>query len=469
MYNDYMEHQTNIYKLKSTFQKTMRHHMIRKTVNYFIILLCSVITLSCATPFSQTNDSDILRSFENTISKIVEQSKPAVVSLTVEKHSSKLLKDKPSTSGGSGFIFKKDGHILTNEHVVSGAKKITVRLFDGSRYDATLVGGDPNTDIAVIKIDRDEEFPSLSLGDSNNVRVGQFAIAIGDPIGYRQTVTAGIIGGKDRCHHPKSKLFQYHNNYIQTDAWINPGSSGGPLLNIDGKVIGITTLNPGEGSSLAINSDLVKTISRKLLADGRIIRGYINADMHNVSKGIKVTKVQTVNSPSNEGLKRDDIIVELNDDKVQSLNEFRLIIADYEIGEQCALKVLRENKEVSLNVTIDEMPLELVGRPAEIKSTSWKTLGLAVRNLENGIQHRYSYLNQDDRGVIVEKIKRLSHAYKAKIPRNALIIAINEQEIVDANSLETYLTNNKNITDITLDIKSLQGAEKVSIKLDRNN
>ncbi len=342
-------------------------------------------------------------------------------------------------------------------------------MFDGSRHNATLVGGDPNTDIAVIKIKRDEEFHSLSLGDSKNVRVGQFAIAIGDPIGFRQTVTAGIIGGKERCHHPKSELFQYHRNYIQTDAWINPGSSGGPLLNIEGEVIGITTLNPGEGSSLAINSDLVKTISRKLIADGRIIRGYINAQMHNVSKGIKVTKVQNVNPSSNEGLKQDDIILEFNNNRVPSLNEFRLIIADFEIGEQCALKVLRENKEVLLNVTINEMPLELVGRSAEIKSASWKTLGIAVRNLENGIQHRYSYLNQDDRGVIVEKIRRLSHGYKAKIPRNALITAINEQKIVDANSLETYLTNNQDITDINLDIKSLQGTEKVSIKLDRNN
>ena len=443
--------------------------MIRKTVNYFVILLCSVITISCATPTSEINDVDILRSFENTISKIVEQSKPAVVSLTVEKPSSKLLMDKPTTRGGSGFIFKKDGHILTNEHVVNGAEKITVRLYDGRRYNATLVGGDPNTDIAVIRIKRDEEFPSLSLGDSKNIRVGQFAVAIGDPIGFRQTVTAGIIGGMGRCHHPKSKLFQYHSNYIQTDAWINPGSSGGPLLNIEGEVIGITTLNPGEGSSLAININLVKTISDKLIADGRIIRGYIDAEMHNVSKGIKVHKVQNVNPSTNQGLKRDDIILEFNNDKVPSLNEFRLIIADYEIGEQCVLKVLREDKEILLNVTINEMPLELVGRSAEIKSASWKTLGIAVRNLENGIQHRYSYLNQDDRGVIVEKIKRLSHGYNAKIPRNALITAINEKEIVDANSLETYLTNNQDITDINLDIKSLQGIEKVSIKLDSNN
>ncbi|MCG9129734.1 trypsin-like peptidase domain-containing protein [Candidatus Poribacteria bacterium] len=445
--------------------------MIKKEVNYFIILLCSAIIFSCATPPSQTDDFDIVRSFENTISHIVKQSKPAIVSLTVEKTSPQPLKNHNSISNASGFIFKKDGFILTNEHVVRKASRITVSLFDGTRYFATLVGRDPNTDIAVIKIHRDEDFPSLSLGDSKNVRIGQLSIAIGDPIGFKQSVTVGIVSGKGRCHHSKSKLFQYHRNYIQTDAWINPGSSGGPLLNIEGEVIGINTLNPGEGASLAINSNLVKTISDKLIADGRIIRGYINAEMQNVHKGIKVKNIilptnrKKVDLPSNQTLKRNDIIVELDNQKVPSLNRFRLIIADYPIGKQCNLKVLRKNQEVLLNITIDEMPLELVGRSAQIKSESWKTLGLAVRNLENGIQHRYNYLNEHDHGVIVEKIKRFSHAYRAMIPRNALITAINEKQILDTNTLDTYLINNPDLTSITLDIKSHNGTQKVTIPL----
>ncbi len=249
-----------------------------------------------------------------------------------------------------------------------------------------MVGSDPNTDIAVIKIERDEKFPFLSIAESKRVQVGQFAITIGDPIGYRQTVTAGIVGGKDRCFHPKeTKLFQYHNNYIQTDAWINPGSSGGPLLNIHGEVIGIATLNPGEGSTLAINSDLAKTIGHQLIAHGRVIRGYIDANMQNVSQGIKITKVESDTSASQCGLEANDIIIEFNEEKVPSLYGFRLMVAECQIGKQYPIKVLRQKQEITLNVTIDEMMPELVGRSVETESVSWKTLGLAVRKLENGI------------------------------------------------------------------------------------
>ena len=289
----------------------------RNTIAYVVLILFAAAITAGASPTDQPDDLGILSAFENAITKIVDQSKPAVVSLTV-KNDEQKNNNKPPISGGSGFIFRRDGHILTNEHVVSGAKSIKVELFDGSTFDARVVGSDPNTDIAVIKIERDEEFPFLSIAESAKVRVGQFAIAIGDPIGYRHTVTAGIVGGKGRCSHPpKTKLLQYHNNYIQTDAWINKGSSGGPLLNIQGEVIGITTLNPGEGSSLAINSDLAKTIGNKLIAHGRVIRGYIDADMHNVSQGLKITRVKPNTTAFQCGLKRNDIIVEFEEKRCQ--------------------------------------------------------------------------------------------------------------------------------------------------------
>ncbi len=336
-------------------------------------------------------------------------------------------------------------------------------------FYARVVGGDPNTDIAVIKIERDEEFPFLSMAESAKVRVGQFAIAIGDPIGFRHTVTAGIVGGKGRCSHPpKTKLFQYHHNYIQTDAWINKGSSGGPLLNIQGEVIGITTLNPGEGSSLAINSDLAKTIGNKLIAQGRVIRGYIDADMQNVSGGLRITKVKPDTSAFQCGLKRNDIVVEFDAEKVPRLYEFRLMVAECQIGKQYPIKVLRQKQEMTLNVTIDEMPLELIGRPAKTESTSWKTLGLALQKLENGIFQRYIYLSEEDRGIIVEKVRRGSPGFNANIPRNALIVAINGQEILDVQTFETFLQDKQDISNVTLDIKSIDGVEKVTMELNNN-
>ncbi len=439
--------------------------MKRNTIAYAVLILFAVTITTEASLTNQPDDLGILKSFENAITKIVDQSKPAVVSLTIRKDSN----TNPPTSGGSGFIFRKDGYILTNEHVVSGSKSISVKLFDGNIFDASVVGSDPNTDIAVIKIERNKEFPFLSLAESTKVRVGQFAIAIGDPIGYRYTVTAGIVGGKGRCFHPhETKLFQYHNNYIQTDAWINPGSSGGPLLNIQGEVIGITTLNPGEGSTLAINSDLAKTIGNKLIAHGRIIRGYIDADMQNVSQGIKITKVEPDTSASQCGLKRNDIIVEFDGEKVPGLYGFRLMVAECQIGKQYPITVLRQKQEMTFNVPIDEMPLELVGRPANTKSVSWKTLGLAVRKLENRIFQRYTYLSEGDRGIIVEKVKKGSPGFNANIPRNALIVAINGKEIVDVQAFETFLQGKQDVSNVTFDIKSHHGIEKVTVELNNN-
>ena len=336
-------------------------------------------------------------------------------------------------------------------------------MYDGSTHYGRLVGGDQNTDIAVIKIDHQREFPALKMADSSNVRVGQFAIAIGDPIGYRYTVTAGIVGGKDRCFHEKNNLYQYHNNYIQTDAWINPGSSGGPLLNIQGEVIGVTALNPGEGSTLAVECGLAKKISDTLIAHGRVIRGYVDADLRTVPEGIRIASLKQNTVAFQCGLKRNDIIVEFDGKRVPGVNDFERQIMDCKIGEQYPIKVLRQAQELTFDLTIDEMPLELVGRSVKTESVSWQTLGLAVRKLETGNHQRYAYLDAVDRGVLIEKVKRNSPGSKANIRRGALIVAINGEKIGDGQSLESYLQNNPNTSEFNLDIKGIQGEEKVTL------
>lgn len=426
-----------------------------------IISCCASLTLQAQQP----TDFDILSSFENAITKIVDQSKPAVVSIAIKKMELKNNKPTETSGGGSGFFIRNDGYILTNEHVIRGAKEITVSLFNGSKYEASLVGGDQNTDIAVIKIDGGEEFPVLEMADSSKVRVGQFAIAIGDPIGYKYTVTAGIVGGTDRCFHEKNNLYQYHRNYIQTDAWINPGSSGGPLLNIQGEVIGINALNPGEGSTLAVNCELAQKISEQLMAHGRIIRGHLNADMQSVARGIRIASVKQNTSASQCGLKRNDIIVEFDGERVPGVTDFELQIMECQIGQQYPIKVLRQDQEIRLDLTIDEMPLELVGRSVNTESVAWKTLGLATRMLEKDNYQRYAYLNAGDRGLLVEKIKRKSSGSNANIQRGVLITAINGQEISDVQSLETFLENNADLSEFILHIKSIQGTEKITLTL----
>ena len=440
--------------------------MQSNTILTTLLLVFAAIISSCVSPTvqaQQTTDFNIVSSFENTVTNIVEQSKPAVVSIAIKKMELKDNKPIETSGGGTGFFIRNDGYILTNEHVVRGSKQITVSLNDGSTHEARLVGGDQNTDIAVLKIDRKKESPFLKMADSTEVRVGQFAIAIGHPIGYRYTVTAGIVGGKNRCFHEKNDLYQYCRTYIQTDAWINPGSSGGPLLNIQGEVIGVTALNPGEGSTLAINCGLAQKISDQLIAHGRIIRGHLNAKMQNVARGLKITSVKQNTSASQCGLKRNDIIVEFDGEKVPGVSDFELLIMECKIGQQYPIKVLRQDQEITLDLNIDEMPLELVGRSVNTETDSWKTLGLAVRMLKNDNYQRYAYLNEQDRGILVEKVKRKSPGSNANIQRGALITAINGQEISDIHTLETFLENNSDLSEFILDIKSVQGSEKVHL------
>ena len=441
--------------------------MKRYTLPYISLFLFVAMITSCATSTNPPSDYDILSSFENALTNVVEESMPAIVSISTQKTQMKDGKPITRPSGASGFLFREDGYILTNEHVVEGAKNIKVRLHDGTSLDAKIIGADKNTDVAVIKIDRDEACPVLTMADPKNIRVGQLAIAIGDPLSYRYTVTSGIVSGKKRCFHPHEDrdLFQYHGNYLQTDAWIHPGSSGGPLLNIQGEVIGINTLKQGGGSTFAVNCDLAETIGQKLIEHGRVIRGYIDADMRNDSKGIKIRSVKLNSYAYRSGLKRNDIIVEYDGEKVPRISEFENIIMEYPIGKACALKVLRNEKEIILDVVIEEMPLKLLGQSVNSDSASWKKLGLAVRKLENGSHLRYAYLTGEDQGIIVEQVKGGSPGFKSKIPKGTLIVAVDGQAVVDVKSLEMALHQKKDGSDVILDVKGIKGSEKVTVKL----
>ena len=433
-----------------------------------ILLLFVAVMPSYASPTqqqTQPSDLEVLSAFENAIAKVVDQSKPAVVSLFMVNAEEKDDNQMAPSGAASGFIFHQDGYILTNAHVVEGSKSFHVELFDNSMYEARLIGADVLTDVAVLKIEGAGAFPALPLADAKDVRVGQFAIAIGHPINYRYTVTAGIVGGIGRCFHENNNLFQYHHNYIQTDAWINPGSSGGPLLNIKGEVIGITALNPGEGSTLAVDGGLAKEIAHQLMAHGSIIRGHFDAHLQRVSQGLEVAEVKPGTAADRGGLQRDDILVEFDGKKVSELSEFERRVMEYPIGKRCALKVLRAEEEITLEVVIDEMPLELVGRAVKTASAAWQTLGLSVRKLEQNNHQRYAYLTAEDRGLLVEKVKKDSPGFNAKIPRGALIIAINGEDIVAPETLETFLQTEEDISEITFQMKAVHGGEKVTLQL----
>ncbi len=445
---------------------------MRKSIGFCILLVSTVVLVSsCAQPINQQSDLDLLIAIENALVNVVTQSKPAIVGIFVEGMEGAQSQDRV----GSGFIFRKEGYILTNHHVVHDARYITVTLLDGSRFAAELVGTDLNTDVAVLKIERDEAFPVIPLADSSRVQVGQFAIAIGNPFGLDYTVTTGVVSGKSRSILRGFSFIRYQD-FIQTDAWINTGSSGGPLLNIRGEVIGINALirrindenTPAPamaGAGFAIPINLVKSVGNQLIANGRVIRGYLGIEMREARGGIRVRRIFRDTPAYLGGLRRNDIIFQYNGNTVKKVVELQMLVAESQVGERSVIKVLRQGHERTLNVTIGEMPSELAGQTVEIKSVAWEVLGLSVRKLQAGDFERYTYLTNEDSGVIVERVKVDGPGYDGKIPNGALIVAINDQKITDVRAFEALLQANQDAEKLILDIKSSHGAERITVKL----
>ncbi len=436
---------------------------------HLIIFLVSVSALifSCSSSTMLPTDVELLSSIENAFVNIAKRSKPAIVGVSVERrHESGTVQQE-----GSGFIFRKDGYILTNDHVVRDAAAIRVQLLDGSQLEAKLTGTDLNTDIAVLKINAKEELPVLELADSEQVQVGQFAIAIGNPFQLNHTVTTGIVSGKERIILPERGLARYQD-FIQTDAWINTGNSGGPLLNIHGEVIGINTLirRPDDtpatnavraGAGFAIPSNLVEKIGRQLIANRRIIRGFLGVRMQPATQGIRVMGVLR-NMPAHlGGLQRNDIIVGYDGKRVDDINEFRMWIADSQVGKSSQVTVLREGHERIFTVTIAEMPALQAGRPIENNSVAWRRLGLTVRKLERGDFERYTYLTDEDRGVIVDRVQRNS-----PIPQGSLIVTVNGKNVRSAQDFDALLQKvGTDLEQVILEVKNSYGTETVKMKL----
>ena len=432
-----------------------------------LVITVSIIIMSCGGSTQQPTEVELLGSIENAFVNVAKRSTPAIVGIS----SFRQAEDpRFRRQEGSGFIFREDGYILTNEHVIRDSTAIRVRLLDENRYEAKLVGADPNTDIAVLKIDVSEALPVLPLANSEGVQVGQFAIAIGNPFQLNHTVTIGTVSGKGRSFLPDRGIVRYQD-FIQTDAWINVGNSGGPLLNIHGEVIGINSLirrsdnSPATGAvragaGFAISSNLVEKIGTQLIANGRIIRGYLGIGMEEAPQGIRVLRVLR-NMPAHlSGLQRGDIIIGYNGKKVADSDEFKMWIADSQVGKESRITVLRDGHERIFNVTIAEMPALQAGRPVETDSVAWRRLGLSVRKLQKGDFESYTYLTDEDRGVIVDMVRE-----NTPIPIGTLIIAINGQSITSVQELEAALQKQQDLEQFILEVKSSHGTEKITVPL----
>ena len=314
------------------------------------------------------SDYSLLDEYSRAVVSAVERVAPAVANIEIQQQS----KNRPRDIGGSGsgFVIAPDGFILTNSHVVHSATRIVVNLSDGRDYPAQLVGDDPETDLAVIRIDA-PHLVHVRLADSESLRVGQVAIAIGNPLGFQASVTAGVISALGRSMYSQSG--RLIDNIIQTDAALNPGNSGGPLVNSAGEVIGVNTamIRPAQGICFAIASNTARLVAGWLIRDGRIRRSYIGVAGQNVplhrrvirfynlplETGVLVVSVEKDSPARSAGLREGDIIVGFNDRPIGTIHDLHKMLVNEQIGVPTKLLVIRHTEKLKLSVLPAESPV----------------------------------------------------------------------------------------------------------------
>jgi len=379
---------------------------------------------------------------------------------------------------GSGVIVSPDGHILTNNHVVAGANRLTVILGDKNKYDATIVGTDPLSDVAVIKVKADN-LPSAVLGDSDSVQVGQWVIAVGNPFELMRTVTHGIISAKGRS----SVGLAAYEDFIQTDAPINPGNSGGALADLDGNVIGINTAissptggNVGLGFAIPIN--MAKGVMRELLAKGRVIRGYLGLSAQNIddalvkalklkdAKGALVSDVVSGGPAERAGIMAGDVIIEFNGKGVEDSTAIHNLAAQTAPGTTVKIVLIRNGERRDINATLAERPkekTEKAPRPESKAEPTQRLLGLSVQTLTPDIARQLGY--GGDKGAVIADVEAGSAADEAGLQRGDLIKKVNRVDIRTAQEFETAVRGLKSGDTAALLVRRGEGSVFVPLKI----
>jgi serine protease Do len=339
---------------------------------------------------------------------------------------------------GSGVIVDKRGFILTNNHVVEKADQIEVHLSDKRKFSATVVGRDPKTDLAVIKIDAPGDLPVATLGDSSKIRIGEWAIAIGSPFGLDQTVTVGVISAVGRS----DVGITTYEDFIQTDASINPGNSGGPLVNLNGEVVGINTaiVASGRGIGFAIPINMARTVSERLIAQGKVVRGWLGIGIQELTEelaaqfgvspqdGVLVGNVMR-NSPAEQGgLKTGDILLEFNGVRIAGVHQLQREVAETPVGAQARVKILRERQPLELTIVLGEQPEDLAaaGRPASPAEAA-ERFGFSVQELTPQLREQL-HLGRAD-GLVVTSVEDGGPAARVGIRSGDLILEVNREPV----------------------------------------
>ena len=370
-------------------------------------------------------------------------------------------RDFKQRSLGSGFIIDKEGYIVTNNHVIEDADKIKVKLKNGKEFDAEIVGRDPNTDIALIKIKSKNSLPVVKLGDSDALKVGQWVVAIGSPFGLEHTVTAGIVSAKGRIIGSGP-----YDDFIQTDASINPGNSGGPLINMKGEVIGINTaiIASGQGIGFAIPINSAKRIVNQLKSSGEVTRGWLGVGIQDLSeelaeyygikdgKGVLVTEVFPGDPADEAGIKPKDIVLSVNGKKVENTRELSKLIADTSVGDTVKIKVLRDGIEKTFSVKIAKREDERVASYSPSMENEYE-LGIRVSELTSEIARRFNIAEKT--GVIVVDVDAESQGAKAGVMVGDIIKEINHQPIETVKDYKKEIKKLKKGDSILMFIKRI--------------
>jgi serine protease Do len=377
-------------------------------------------------------------------------------------------KEFKQRSLGSGFIISPDGYIFTNNHVVEQADKILVKLSTGKEYEAKIIGKDAKTDLALIKIKPGENLPVIDIGDSDKLRVGDWVIAIGNPFGLEQTVTAGIVSAKGRVIGAGP-----YDNFIQTDASINPGNSGGPLFNMEGKVVGINTaiVAQGQGIGFAIPINMAKVILPDLKSKGKVTRGWLGVSVQDITEDIaKNLKLKDINGalisdifkgdPADRaGLKTGDIIIEVNGKKIKDSHELLITIATFHVGDRVEVKVLRDAQEKIFHVIVAERK----GQP-EVASAkeAIENFGMTVQDITPEIAQYLGIASKN--GVIVVDVKDGSPADEKGIQPQDIILQVNKVKVSSVKDYMKEISKKSSKNSILFLIKRGKAAFFVSLR-----
>ncbi|MEN1727075.1 MAG: Do family serine endopeptidase [Pseudomonadota bacterium] len=348
--------------------------------------------------------------------------------------------------GGSGFIMTEDGLVVTNHHVIDGADEILVRLADRSEYPATLVGSDEQTDIAVLRIESEAPLPTLSFGGTEDLRQGEWVIAIGSPFQYEQSVTAGIVSAKGR-----SQASQQYVPFIQSDVAINRGNSGGPLIRTDGTVVGINSWilssNGGNiGLSFAIPSEIAESSIDQLLEFGRVSRGYLGVNIESISRqeaealeldrpaGAFITGVQEDSPADRAGLQVGDVILRVDGQTIEVHTELPPLIGTIRPGTEVDVDIFRWGEEVTLQVVLEELPQDAMEEDREEAAEGMPSnaLGLSVEPLDSDTRRRFG---DPEGGVLISQVES-DNAYRAGVRRGQVILMINNQPVDSLSDFE---------------------------------